>query len=341
MVRRLVIAFGVFVAVLVLGTAGYMALQHWSVFDALYMTVITMGGVGFGEVHPLNEAGRLWTMLVIVAGVGALGFAVVTVTDFMVEGHFSGLLEGRKMDKQRAAMSGHHIVAGLGRVGSVVAEEFAERGVPFVVIDAEAATIDRAREAGWVYVQGDASEEEVLRAAGVERAASLTTALDTDAANLFVTLTSRGLKPDLFVVARATTPSAEGKLLRAGANRVITPTEIGGRRMAAMVLRPMVADYLDIVTRGDGIELKLEQIELTDDDPVVGLTISAAHIRSTTGVFVLAIYSPDGSVSTNPAPDTILTPGDRLVLLGTEQQLRAFATRACADPAVCYPDYRS
>lgn len=341
MTRRLFIAFGVFAAVLIGGALGYMLLEHWGIFDALYMTVITMGGVGFGEVHPLDASGRLWTMLVIVAGVGALGFAVVTVTDFMVEGHFSGFLEGRRMDKQRAALNGHHIVAGLGRVGSVVAEEFAERGVPFVVIDLEGPAIDHAREAGWVFVQGDASEEQVLRSAGIDRAASLTAALDTDASNLFVTLTAKGIKPDLFVVARATTPSAEAKLVRAGADRVITPTEIGGRRMAAMVLRPMVADYLDIVTRGDGIELKLEQIELASDDPFVGLTISAAHIRSTTGVFVLAVYGADGGVSTNPHPETVLRAGDRLVVLGTEEQLRAFAVRACAEPGVCYPDYRS
>lgn len=341
MLRRLGYAFGVFAAVVVLGSLGYVLIEGWPPFDSLYMTVITMGGVGYREVHPLTPGGQLWTMLVIVAGVGALGFTVVTVTDFMVEGHFSGLLEGRRMDKRIAGMTGHHVIAGLGRVGSVVAAEFAEQGVPFVVIDAEHRALDRAREAGWAWVEGDGTEEGVLRSAGIERARSLTAALDSDAANLFVTLTAKGMCAGLFVVARTTTPKAEAKLLRAGADRVITPTEIGGRRMAAMVLRPMVADYLDIVTRGDGLELKLEQIQLTEDDPFVDLTIGAAHIRSTTGVFVLAVHAIDGTVNTNPAPETVLRVGDRLVLLGTDEQLRAFATRACADPGVCYPDYRS
>lgn len=341
MLRRLWYAFGVFLAVIVLGTAGYVVVEGWDVFDALYMTVITMGGVGFREVHPLSASGMVWTMLLIFSGVGALGFAVVTVTDFMVEGHFSGLLEGRRMEKRIAAMSGHHVVAGLGRVGSVVAEEFAAQGVPFVVIEQGDAALAHARENDWACVVGDATEEEVLRSAGLACARSLTAALDSDAANLFVTLTAREMNETLLIVARSTTPSAESKLLRAGANRVITPTEIGGRRMAAMVLRPMVADYLDIVTRGDGIELKLEQIALSEDDPFVGLSIADAHIRSTTGVFVLAVHGADGRVNTNPEPETVLVAGDRLIVLGTEQQLRSFAVRACSEPGVCYPDNRS
>jgi voltage-gated potassium channel len=339
--RRLGLAFGVFAGVLVLGCVGYALIEHWSLFDSLYMTVITMGGVGFQEVHPLTAAGRLWTMLVIVAGVGALGYAVVTVTDFMVEGHFSGILEGRRMEKRIAGMSGHHVVAGLGRVGSVVAEEFAMQGESFVVIDRDEAALGRARESGWAYVQGDATEEAVLRSAGVEKARSLTAALDTDAENLFVTLSAKSMNPGLFAVARATARSVEPKLRRAGADRVITPTEIGGRRMAAMVLRPGIADYPDVVTGRGGVELKLEQIELTDSDPFAGLSVGAADIRSTTGAYLLAVYGSAGTEITHPTADTVMRAGDRLVLLGTEEQLRAFAGRACGEPGVCYPDNRS
>jgi voltage-gated potassium channel len=330
MLRRLWQAVAVFAGVTVLGTLGYVLLEGWSPFDALYMTVITMGSVGFREVHALSVVGQVWTMLVIVAGVGALGFAVVTVTDFMVEGHFAGLVEGRRMQKRIARMDRHHVIAGMGRVGSVVAEEYAAKGVDFVVVDNTPAAIEHAREHEWAYVDGDATEEEVLREAGIERAASLMAALDGDAANLFVTLTARGLNPELFIVARAALPSAESRLQRAGADRVITPTEIGGRRMAAMVLRPTVADYLDVVTRGGGLEFKLEQITLSEDDSFTGLSIGAAHIKSCTGVYVLAIHSADGGVNSNPARDTVLAAGDRLVVLGTEAQLREFHTRACA-----------
>jgi voltage-gated potassium channel len=340
MLRRLFVAMAVFLTVTVVGTLGYVVIGGWPVFDGLYMTVITMGGVGYREIHPMGPMGQAWTMVVIVSGVGALGFAVITVTDFMVEGHFSGLLEGRRMDKVISGLSGHHVVAGLGRVGAVVGEEFEAQGVPFVVIDSDEEAIARARALGWAWVKGDATEEETLREAGIDRARSLTAALDTDAANVFATLTARGIAPDLFIVARATTPSAEDKLTRSGANRVITPTEIGGRRMASMVMRPMVVDFLDVVTRGQGLEFKLEQIILNDGDPYAGMTIGDAHIRSRTGVYVLAIENADGTINRNPDADTVLRSGDHLVVLGSEDQLQTLAARACTDAGVCYPHMR-
>lgn len=340
MLRKLFYAVAVFLAVLTLGTLGYVVLAGWPVLDGLYMTVITMGGVGYREIHPLTEVGRFWTMFVILGGVGALGFTVITVTDFMVEGHFSGLLEGRRMDRRIQSMSGHHVVAGLGRVGSVVAEEFESQKVPFVVIDTNEEAIARARENGWAWVKGDATEEVTLLEAGMQRAASLTSALDSDAANVFVALTARGLAPDALIVARSTTPSAESKLLRSGVDRVITPTEIGGRRMAAMVMRPKVVDFLDVVTRGQGVEMKLEQIQLQEGDPYVGITIADAHVRSATGAYVLAVQAADGSLNQNPSPDTVMRAGDRLVVLGNEEQLQALAGRGCADAGVCYPSQR-
>jgi voltage-gated potassium channel len=337
MLRRLVYALSVFLAVLVFGTAGYWLVAGWPPLDALYMTVITMGGVGYREVYPLTPAGQVWTMVVIVAGVGALGFAVITVTDFMVEGHFSGLLEGRRMDKRIAGLSGHHVVAGLGRVGRVVAEEFVEHGVSFVVIDADDDALRVARDHGWAFVRGDATEESTLREAGIERAASLVTALDSDADNVFVTLTARGMAPNMLIVARATTPSAEGKLLRSGADRVITPTEIGGRRMASMVMRPKVLDFLDVVSGGQRTELKIEEMVLSEGDPYVGRTIADAHIRSQTGVYVLAVHGADGSVNSNPDSDTVIQAGDRLLILGSDEQIMVLAGRACTDAGVCYP----
>jgi voltage-gated potassium channel len=222
----------------------------------------------------------------------------------------------------------------------VAAEEFDARGVPFVVIDTDDAALARARERDWAWVRGDATEESTLRAAGIERAASLITALDSDAANVFVTLTARGVAPALFIVARATTPSAEDKLTRSGADRVITPTEIGGRRMASMVMRPKVVDFLDVVAGGQRTELTIEEIVLGAGDPYVGTTIGEAHIRSQTGAYVLAVHGPDGSVNSNPDPDTELHEGDRLVVLGSDEQLRALVGRACTDAEVCYPSMR-
>jgi len=337
--RRLILALSVFLAAMAIGTLGYIAMG-WPGLDALYMTVITMGGVGYREVHPLTQTGQIWTMVVIVSGVSALGFAVITVTDFMVEGHFSGLLEGRRMDKRIAGMSGHNLIAGLGRVGSVVAEEFASQNCSFVVVDTDEDALALARARDWAAVRGDATEESTLKAAGIERAQSLTAALDSDADNVFVVLTARGLRPDLFIVSRATTPSAEDKLRRAGADRVITPTEIGGRRMASMVMRPRVVDFLDIVSDGQRTELKLEEIMLSAGDPFVGMTIADAHIRSSTGAYVLAIHGADGKVNSNPSSETVMQGGDRLVVLGSDDQLRALAEGACTDAEVCYPRRR-
>lgn len=244
------------------------------------------------------------------------------------------------MDRRIEGLSGHHIVAGLGRVGAVVGDEFEAQGVPFVVIDTEEAALARAREREWAWVRGDATEEATLRAAGIERAASLVTALDTDAANVFVTLTARGIAPDLLIVARATTPSAEEKLLRSGADRVITPTEIGGRRMASMVMRPKVVDFLDVVAGGQRTELKIEELVLSAGDPYIGRSIGDAHIRSQTGAYVLAVHGADGSVNTNPGPGTELRDGDRLVVLGSDEQLRTLVGRVCTDAEVCYPSMR-
>ncbi len=327
---------GVFAAVILVGVTGYMVIERWSFFDALYMTVITVGAVGYREVHALTAPGQLFTMVLIIAGFGALIFAGGTLIDFMVEGHFTGLMEGRRMQRRIAAMSGHHVVAGMGRVGTIVAEEYGARGQEFVAVDEHPEALAAAKEAGWAYVEGDATEESVLSAAGLERAGSLVTALDTDADNLFVTLTARGMKPDIFIVARATACAAEGKLLRAGADRVITPTKIGGRRMAAMVLQPGITDYLDVVMHGENVELKLEQISLSPGDPFAGSSIGEAHVRSRTGVYVLAIRHADGSVDTNPSADTVMGQDDTLIVMGTEEQLRALAGWACNDPDVCY-----
>lgn len=340
MVRRLFYTVLVFVAVLLIGTLGYVVLSGWDAFDALYMTAITMGGVGYREIHPLDAAGRIWTILVIFGGVGALGFTVITVTDFMIEGHFTGLLEGRRMRHRIDGMKGHHIIAGLGRVGFVVAEELEQHGREFVVIDVDDEALARSTERGWASIKGNATEEETLREAGITRADGLIAALDNDASNVFVTLTARGMAPDAIIVARATSPSAESKLIRSGANRVITPTEIGGRRMAAMVTRPDVVDYLDVVSGGAGLEVKLEQITLSEGDPYVGFTIGQAHIRSATGAYVLAVRHADGSVDRNPDPSLEMQADDTLVILGSEEQLRAVAGRGCADAEVCYPRQR-
>lgn len=322
--RRLVFAGAGILTVLLMGTFGYVLVEGWSLFDALYMTVITVATVGFSEVHPLSQAGRSFTILVIALGLAAQAFALTTFIDFFVAGHLREMLEGRRMNKRIESLSGHTIIAGIGRVGSVVARTLEEEGTDFVIIDHGEDSIRAAQAAGWPHVQGEAADEDSLLAAGVMRAKALVTAVDSDADNLFVTVSARALNPEIFIVARSSHQSSEPKLLKAGANRVLTPNVIGGRRMAAMVAHPVVSDYLDIVAHGQGVEFRLQEIDLDEASPLAGKTIADARVRERTGIYILAISRADGSVDANPPADAVLRAGDTLVVLGTPLQLDEF-----------------
>ena len=329
MSRRIVGALGILAGVFVAGTVGYMLVEGWGLFDALYMTTITIGTVGFSEVHPLSTSGRMFTMMLIIAGVGALGFAFSQLVEFFFEGRIQEILEGRRMGRRLDSLSGHTVVAGFGRVGSVVARSLADENAQFVVIDLDADAEAEAREYDWLFIRGDATEEAVLEQAGIQRAGSIVTALSADAENLFVTVTARALNPDVFIVARSSHESTEAKLIKAGANRTITPNVIGGRRMASMVLHPMVSDYIDIVSTGDGVEYRLQEIELEPDSGYVGKSLAQARIREITGAQVVAILRADGTVDANPSASSVLVAGERLVVLGTLDQVAVLAERAC------------
>ncbi|MHB1340143.1 MAG: potassium channel family protein [Coriobacteriia bacterium] len=325
MLRRVAIAAALLLSVIAAGTLGYIVIERWGALDALYMTVITIGTVGFREVAPLSRGGQLFTIFLIFAGVGAIAYSIGTIVEFMVEGHLRNLLEGRRMTKRISELSGHYVVVGMGRVGSIVARSLAEENVSFVVIDSCEECRITAEEAGWLFVHGDATEEATLTCAGVQRARGLVTAVDTDADNLFVALTARTLNADLYIVARSSSVASESKILRSGADRVITPNVIGGRRMAAMILHPVVSDYLDIVTHGDEIEFRLDSMVVGEGSKLDGLSIREGRIRGETGAYILAVRS-GGSINANPSPDVVLTAGDEIIVLGTLSQLASIGT---------------
>jgi len=327
--RRFVWALGILAGVFIAGTIGYMVIEGWGLLDSLYMTTITVGTVGFGEVHPLSSSGRLFTIVLIIASVGALGFAFGQLVEFVFEGRIQEILEGRRMERRLANIEDHTVVAGFGRVGSVVARSLADEGAPFVIVDLAEESATVAREQNWILVHGDATEEDVLEAAGIRRARAIVTALSADAENLFVAVTARALNPNVFIVARSSHESTEAKLIKAGANRTITPNVIGGRRMASMVLHPTVSDYLDIVSSGAGVEFRLQEIELRPESSFVGRSIAEARIREMTGAQVVAILKADGSVDANPSAASVLNAGERLVVLGTVDQVAVLTERAC------------
>ena len=326
--RRLRFGLAALVGIIVAGTVGYIALGFpW--LDALYQTVTTVATVGFREVQPLSAGGQAFTIVLILVGVGTALFTFTQVLEVVVEGHVQEVLGRRRMEREITRMEGHVIVCGFGRVGRNLAQYVTGAGRDVVVIDHDHARAAAASEdrSGHV-VQGDATIDEVLKEAGIERARVLVTALNTDAANLFVTLTARSLRPDLFIVARARLESSEAKLTQAGADRVVNPQGIGGARMAAFVLQPHVAEFLDVVMHDGSLEFRLEEIPLPDQSPLAGKSLRDAHIRDSTGALILALRDATGEFTTNPPPETELCAGQILIAIGTDTQLRALAAAA-------------
>jgi voltage-gated potassium channel len=322
--RRLWLGIGAIAGVLMAGTAGYLLLG-FPLLDALYQTVTTVTTVGFREVQPLSETGRVFTMVLILVGVATVLYTFSLLMGALIEGQVRELFGRRRMERQISRMSGHVIVCGFGRVGRNIADYVSKAEQAVVVVDRDA---QRVLSVPYPVVVGEATEDRVLYEAGIQRARVLVTALTTDADNLFVTLSGRAIRPDLFIVARARLEDSENKLTRAGADRVVNPQSIGGQRMAAFVLQPHVAEFLDVVMHDGTLEFRLEEVALPAGSPLAGASLRDAHIRDRTGALILALRDGDGSFTTNPPPETTLAAGQILIAIGTEIQLKALADAA-------------
>lgn len=314
--RRVVVALSLVTGVLVFGFVGYVLLGFDPV-DSIYQTVITISTVGFNEVEHFGPGEKFFTMLLIVMGFASVVFAVGQVLDFVVEGHLQRTFGRRRMDRTIAHMSDHYVLCGWGRVGQAFAAHLrsSER---LVVIDSDPA---RLATCPYPYVLGNATDDGVLADAGMNRCRTLITALATDADNLFVVLSSRTLREDAFIVARARADSTAEKMIRAGADRVVNPHELGGSRMAALVAQPHVAEFVDVVMHEQGVEFQLAEVELPADSPLVGRTLGGSHLRANTGALVLAMRNTDGTFITNPSTDIALQNGQILIAIGTDSQL--------------------
>lgn len=299
-----------------------MLIEGMSPFDAFYMTVITFSTVGFGEVTPLSRGGRMFTVVLIVFSAGVVAYALSQSADLIL-GRQAALLARRKR-RMIEKLTKHTLICGFGRVGRIVADGLKEEGQPFVVVDLSEARIRSAQTKGYLTVQGNAADEHILQEAGIARARGLVACVDTDAENVFVTLTARSLNPNLTIVARANYEESEAKLRRAGANQVVLPAQIGGRRVVTTLLRPHVAAFLDEVVHSAGVELLMEQLTLPAESALVGQTLAEAQLRTQTGVTVLACFQSGERVTSAPQANTPLQPGTNLVLLGTREQLWAF-----------------
>jgi voltage-gated potassium channel len=315
-------------AVIVLGTTGYMLIEGWSAFDAFYMTAITITTVGFGEVHPLSTAGRLFTVFISFTGVGAIFYAFTLFMAWLAGGTLVERRERRRRARMLENLTDHFIVCGFGRMGEIIAREFARQGAPFVVIERNPDRLHLAMDQGFLAVEADASNEETLRRVGIARARGFIAAVSTDAENVYAVLSARLLKPDLFIVGRAESEDARTKLQRAGADRVISPYHLGGLQLAQTALRPAVVDFVQLATSSDNMDLNLEQVHIAAGSPLDGVSLIDAALRQRFGVVVVGIRRSDGKMEFNPEPETSIRSGDDLVVLGRAGSLKELQTAA-------------
>jgi voltage-gated potassium channel len=320
--RRYLVLILIPIALMIGGTAGYYFLDdRYTLFDALYMTVITLTTVGYEEVHPLTPSGRIFTIVLLLFGVLTFLYAVTELVRIVISGEVRELLGRRRMERNLAELKNHMIICGYGRMGRHVCREFSRRGLPFVVIDRRGDLLHDFDLAHGIALEGDATSDAVLRHAGVERARALVTVAASDADNLFITMSARLLNDKLFIVARAEGELTEEKLHRAGASRVVTPYAIGGLKVAMAVLRPTVVDFIELATGSEHLDLQIEETLIQPGSKLAGLTLHASGLRQDLGVIVVAIKKANGQLVANPPHDAVMMPGDTLIALGARQSL--------------------
>ncbi len=312
-------------ALFVAGVIGFRALEGLSWLDAAYMTVITLSTVGFGEVHPLDAAGKAFTSVLILLGVGTLGFLASRLTEAAMGGR---VFHRRRMLMENRRLRDHVIVCGFGRMGHSVAEHLDTFRTPFTVVEKDPARLEEVEDRGYPHVAGDATDDATLLAAGVERAKALATVLPHDADNLFVTLTARSLNRGLTIVARASSEKNHSKLLSAGANHVFDPYQSGGRLLARQLLQPSVTEFMEVLTRRGESDLALEEVVIDPGSPLAGVTLRDAPIRREMDIIVVGIQRADHEMLFNPSPDVAPSAGDVLVALGRRENLQRLARLA-------------
>ena len=323
---KLRIALIMLAGIIAMGTCGYYFFENMPIFDAFYMTVITISTVGFSEIRPLSMLGRSITVIIIILGISVGTYTAGIIVQWLVGGELQKIFGRRKLQKQIANLKNHFIICGFGRIGHIVCQELYEEKIDFVVIEQDPAALADMQAEKYLFLEMDATTEEALMAAGIMMAKGLVTAVNSDANNVFITLTAKGLRPDIFVLARSSEEKNEGKLIKAGATRVVSPYMIGARRMAHVLKRPTVVDFIDIATMGNQLGLIMEEAKIDTNSRFIGKNLIDSRIRQDYGVIIVAIKKLSGKMIFNPKPSEILDSGDVIVVIGQKDDLKRMNT---------------
>jgi voltage-gated potassium channel len=321
MPNNLKIALVIILMLIVVGTIGFHFIEEWNVLESFYTTVMTLTTIGYGDFAPKTRGGMLFTVALVAVGVGTMLYTVGLVAQTMVEGRLMNLMGRGKMEKTIEKMSNHYIICGCGRIGMLIARELAAEKVPFVVIDNNAEAIQRVQEEGFVFFRGDATHDKCLIGAGIKRARGTVCVLPSDAQNLYVILTAKELNPKIWILSRSEEEQSEHRLVRAGADRVMSPYTLGGSRMAMAILRPAMLDFIEITTRRQSLELRMDEMEICEGSPLIGKSLEESEIRQRYGLIIVAVKKESGKMIFNPVASYVIQSGDKLIALGEEDNV--------------------
>jgi voltage-gated potassium channel len=311
--------------IIIVATLGYHFIEGWDFTDSIYTAIVTLSTVGYGDFSPQTWEGKLFTVILIIFGVGTMFYTVVLLAETMVETRLRALTGRGRLKKMITKMKNHYIICGCGRIGHLICQELKADKIDFVVIDNNPEVIQGIEEEGFVYYRGDATQDKSLINAGIKRAKGIVCVLPTDAENLYVILTAKELNQDIFILSRSEEEESEHRLLRAGADRVMSPYTLGGMRMAMAILRPAMLDFIEITTRRQSLELRMEEMPVCDGSPIIGKSLEESEIRHNYGLIIVAVKKDSGKMIFNPLASYIIEKGDKLIAMGEDENVNRFA----------------